>query len=53
MKSALQISSLAKILLVILLACGGKAYAEKADRDQPIDLEADMVTVNDAKKISS
>ena len=53
MKSALQISSLAKILLVILLACGRKAYAEKADRDQPIDLEADMVTVNDAKKIST
>lgn len=27
-------------------------HAEEADRDQPIELEADTVTVNDAKKIS-
>lgn len=27
-------------------------YAEAADRDKPIELEADTVTVNDAKKIS-
>ena len=29
------------------------ALAESADRDQPIELEADKVTVNDAKKIST
>ena len=29
------------------------ALAESADRDQPIELEADTVTVNDAKKIST
>jgi lipopolysaccharide export system protein LptA len=29
------------------------ALAEAADRDQPIELEADTVTVNDAKKIST
>jgi lipopolysaccharide export system protein LptA len=29
------------------------AFAEKADRDQPIELEADTVTVNDAKQIST
>lgn len=29
------------------------AYAEEADRDQPIELEADTVTVDDAKKIST
>ncbi len=28
------------------------AHAEAADRDKPIELEADTVTVNDAKKIS-
>lgn len=28
------------------------AHAEKADRDKPIELEADTVTVNDAKKTS-
>jgi lipopolysaccharide export system protein LptA len=29
------------------------AFAEAADRNQPIELEADSVTVNDAKKIST
>jgi lipopolysaccharide export system protein LptA len=29
-----------------------QAFAEAADRDKPIELEADTVTVNDAKKIS-
>ncbi|MDP8566488.1 lipopolysaccharide transport periplasmic protein LptA [Methylophilus aquaticus] len=28
------------------------AHAEESDREQPIELEADTVTVNDAKKIS-
>ena len=28
------------------------AFAEKADKDKPIEIEADTVTVNDAKKIS-
>ncbi|MEY3650685.1 MAG: Lipopolysaccharide transport periplasmic protein LptA [Pseudomonadota bacterium] len=28
------------------------AHAEKADKDQPIELEADTVTMNDAKKTS-
>ncbi len=30
-----------------------KVFAEAADRDKPIELEADTVTVNDAKKIST
>jgi lipopolysaccharide export system protein LptA len=30
-----------------------QAFAEAADRDKPIELEADTVTVNDAKKIST
>ncbi|MDH4455915.1 MAG: LptA/OstA family protein, partial [Candidatus Methylopumilus sp.] len=28
------------------------AFAEKADKDKPIEIEADTVTVNDAKKVS-
>ena len=35
----------------LIFSCA--AHAEKADRDQPIDLEADSVTVNDAKKTST
>ncbi len=40
-------------LLSFLLLASVIARAEKADRDQPIDLEADTVTVNDAKKTST
>lgn len=41
------------ILPLLLLLASGMALAEKADRDKPIDLEADNLTVNDAKKISN
>ena len=41
------------LLLIILMLLPVGAMAEKADRDKPIDLEADSVTVNDAKKIST
>ena len=34
-------------------AASFNAFAEAADRNQPIELEADTVTVNDAKKIST
>ncbi|HEY8118410.1 MAG TPA: lipopolysaccharide transport periplasmic protein LptA [Methylophilaceae bacterium] len=40
------------LLLITLMLLAFSARAEKADRDKPIDLEADTVTVNDAKKIS-
>lgn len=36
----------------LLLSLPATALAEESDRDQPIELEADTVTVNDAKKIS-
>jgi len=36
--------------LFMLLAT--PAFAEKADKDKPIEIEADTVTVNDAKKVS-
>src|SRR6266511_799769 len=42
--------------LVVLVLCAAlatdAAHAEKADRDKPIQLEADRVTVDDAKQIS-
>ena len=36
----------------LLLAAAPWAHAEKADRDKPINLEADTATVDDVKKIS-
>jgi lipopolysaccharide export system protein LptA len=40
-------------LLIISLSISLEAFAEAADRDKPIELEADTVTVNDAKKTST
>ncbi len=40
-------------LFLVGLAVSLHALAESADRNQPIELEADTVTVNDAKKIST
>jgi lipopolysaccharide export system protein LptA len=39
-------------LLGLLLACNA-AHAERADRDQPVHLEADQVSIDDAKQVSS
>ena len=41
------------LLTLFMLLTSGLVHAEKADRDKPIDLEADNLTVNDAKKIST
>lgn len=40
-------------LLSILMWLPSHVWAEAADRDKPIELEADTVTVNDAKKTST
>lgn len=40
------------LALWALLNWSTSVFAEESDRDQPIELEADTVTVNDAKKIS-
>ena len=42
-----------KLLPLLLMLLSLTAHAEKADRDQPIDLEADNLQTNDAKKIST
>lgn len=39
--------------LALVLAASLPARAERADRDKPINLEADRVTIDDAKKIST
>lgn len=46
---------LPKLMGILLLSLGfsGNAFAEAADRDKPIDLEADTVKVDDAKQIST
>lgn len=41
------------LLAIVLMLLTFNASAEKADRDKPIDLEADTLTVNDAKKTST
>ncbi|HXF66573.1 MAG TPA: lipopolysaccharide transport periplasmic protein LptA [Burkholderiales bacterium] len=42
----------AAVLALALLAAGPSARAEKADRDKPVNLEADRVTIDDAKQIA-
>ena len=41
------------LLLTLLLAAAQPALAERADREKPIQLEAQRVTVDDAKKIQT
>lgn len=41
------------VLSLSLLGVSGRAMAEAADRDKPIDLEADTVKVDDSKQIST
>lgn len=45
--------SLVGLSLTFSLCTSLNAFAEAADRDKPIELEADTVTVNDAKKTST
>ena len=42
----------AMVLLAVFLAAGAPAYAEKADREKPINIESDRVTVDDIKQLS-
>ncbi len=36
---------------LVLAMLSGSVYAEKADRDKPVNLEADRITVDDVKKV--
>lgn len=42
---------LPSLLLACALAASPLVHAEKADRDKPVNLEADKITVDDAKKV--
>jgi lipopolysaccharide export system protein LptA len=50
-KAPLASSAAAAVAVALLLFHPG-AFAERADRDKPIHLEADRVTIDDAKKVS-
>ena len=39
-------------LLAFTIAFSGPVHAERADRDKPINIEADRVTIDDANKVS-
>lgn len=47
-------NSIAKFMtLACLSALSLPAFAEKADRDKPVNLEADRIVIDDAKKVNS
>jgi lipopolysaccharide export system protein LptA len=52
-KKWLKLSETLVILALSTSCYSGHAFAEAADRDKPIDLEADSVKVDDAKHIST
>lgn len=41
------------LLACLLLCCAPASFAERADRDKPIHLEADQVLIDDVKQIST
>ncbi|MDP3777718.1 MAG: lipopolysaccharide transport periplasmic protein LptA [Methylotenera sp.] len=51
----IKINRLLTLLLsgILMLGLSGRVWAEAADRDKPIDLEADTMKVDDAKQIST
>ena len=52
-KTDFGVNMLRQLLIsCVLMLLALPAFAEKADRDKPIEIEADTVTVNDAKKVS-
>jgi len=51
MKHFLRLAATAGIACAMLAAAG--ARAEKADRDKPVTIEADRVSVDDVKKVQT
>ena len=52
MTTGKAVSALRVAAVAVLVALSVPAHAEKSDRDKPIQLEADRVTVDDIKQIS-
>lgn len=49
-----EIKEAHKLLLAcLLLCCAPASFAERADRDKPVHLEADQVLIDDVKQIST
>lgn len=49
-----EIKGAHKLLLAcLLLCCAPASFAERADRDKPVHLEADQVLIDDVKQIST
>ncbi len=48
-----RLNALIVTVLVFAIVAAGAARAEKADREKPINIEADRVTVDDAKQIAT
>jgi len=44
---------LTPVLAITLAASAGNSFAEKADRDKPVNIESDRMTADDAKKTAS
>ena len=51
-RHAVEAAALAGLCLLATLALTLPAAAEKADRDKPVNLEADRVTIDDAKQLA-
>jgi len=51
--TTIKLNFMMRFLLISLSLLSSHALAESADRDKPIDLEADTVKVDDAKQIST
>jgi lipopolysaccharide export system protein LptA len=52
-KFSMPATRLTCVIGTLLMLVAFHTHAEKADKDKPIDLEADTVTVDDAKKTST
>jgi lipopolysaccharide export system protein LptA len=53
-RTRLRPAALCRALIIgALMACSSPAPAEKADREKPINLEADRVSIDDAKQLAT
>jgi lipopolysaccharide export system protein LptA len=46
-------TKIAALLTCVAFLIGSSAHAERADRDKPVNLEADRITVDDAQKVQT
>ena len=51
MERSSQVAALSGVVLMAFALAAPAAFAEKADKDKPVNLEADRITVDDAQKV--